>query len=128
MTRRRPLLSVTEPEFQDLVQRALDSLPDEYATLISNVAVVVEDEPSSEVLADLEMEDDEDLLSLYQGLSIDKESFFQTGGQLPAKISIYRGPILRLCRTRNEVVQEVRDTVVHEIGHHFGLDDDEMPY
>ena len=128
MTRRRPLLSVTEPEFQDLVQRALDSLPDEYATLISNVAVVVEDEPSSEVLADLEMEDDEDLLGLYQGLSIDKESFFQTGGQLPAKISIYRGPILRLCRTRNEVVQEVRDTVVHEIGHHFGLDDDEMPY
>ena len=128
MTRRRPLLSVTEPEFQDLVQRALDSLPDEYATLISNVAVVVEDEPSSEVLADLELEDDEDLLGLYQGLSIDKESFFQTGGQLPAKISIYRGPILRLCRTRNEVVQEVRDTVVHEIGHHFGLDDDEMPY
>ena len=128
MTRRRPLLSVTEPEFQDLVQRALDSLPDEYATLISTVAVVVEDEPSSEVLADLEMEDDEDLLGLYQGLSIDKESFFQTGGQLPAKISIYRGPILRLCRTRNEVVQEVRDTVVHEIGHHFGLDDDEMPY
>lgn len=128
MTRRRPLLSVTEPEFQELVQRALDSLPDEYATLISNVAVVVEDEPSSEVLADLEMEDDEDLLGLYQGLSIDKESFFQTGGQLPAKISIYRGPILRLCRTRNEVVQEVRDTVVHEIGHHFGLDDDEMPY
>ena len=128
MTRRRPLLSITEPEFQDLVQRALDSLPDEYATLISNVAVVVEDEPSSEVLADLEMEDDEDLLGLYQGLSIDKESFFQTGGQLPAKISIYRGPILRLCRTRNEVVQEVRDTVVHEIGHHFGLDDDEMPY
>ena len=128
MTRRRPLLSVTEPEFQELVQRALDSLPDEYAALISNVAVVVEDEPSSEVLADLEMEDDEDLLGLYQGLSIDKESFFQTGGQLQAKISIYRGPILRLCRTRNEVVQEVRDTVVHEIGHHFGLDDDEMPY
>ena len=45
-----------------------------------------------------------------------------------AKVPIYRGPILRLCRTRKEVVQEVRDTVVHEIGHHFGFDDDEMPY
>jgi len=111
-----------------LVQQALDSLPDEYAKLLSNVAVVVEEEPSPEVLADLEMEEDEDLLGLYQGLSIDKESFFQTGGQLPAKISIYRGPILRLCRSKKEVVQEVRDTVVHEIGHHFGLDDDEMPY
>jgi predicted Zn-dependent protease with MMP-like domain len=74
------------------------------------------------------MDEDEDLLGLYQGLSIDHESFFQTGGQLPAKISIYRGPILRICRTKTEVVQEVRDTVVHEIGHHFGLDDDEMPY
>lgn len=128
MTHRRPSLSVTEPEFQELVQQALDSLPDEYAKLLSNVAVVVEDEPSPDVLADLEMEEDEDLLGLYQGLSIDKESFFQTGGQLPAKISIYRGPILRLCRTKKEVVQEVRDTVVHEIGHHFGFDDDEMPY
>ena len=128
MTRRRPLLSVTEPEFQELVQQALDSLPDEYARLISNVAVVVEDEPSPDLLADLEMEEDEDLLGLYQGLSIDKESFFQAGGQLPAKISIYRGPILRICHTKKEVVQEVRDTVVHEIGHHFGFDDDEMPY
>jgi predicted Zn-dependent protease with MMP-like domain len=128
MTPRRPSLSVTEPEFQELVQQALDSLPDEYAKLLSNVAVVVEDEPSPDVLADLEMEEDEDLLGLYQGLSIDKESFFQTGGQLPAKISIYRGPILRLCRTKKEVVQEVRDTVVHEIGHHFGFDDDAMPY
>ncbi|MCC6964948.1 MAG: metallopeptidase family protein [Nitrospira sp.] len=128
MTRRRSSLSVTEPEFQALVQEALDGLPDEYAKLITNVAVVVEDEPSPEVLADLEMEEDEDLLGLYQGLSLDKESFFQAGGQLPAKISIYRGPILRLCRTKKEVVQEVRDTVVHEIGHHFGFDDDEMPY
>ena len=128
MGRRRALLSVTEPEFQALVQEALDGLPDEYAKRITNVAVVVEDEPSPEVLADLEMDEDEDLLGLYQGLPIDKESFFQAGGQLPAKISIYRGPILRLCRTKQEVVQEVRDTVVHEIGHHFGFDDDEMPY
>lgn len=121
-------LSISSSDFQTLVQEALDTLPDEYGKLLSNVAVVVEDEPSPDLLADLEMEEDEDLLGLYQGLSIDKESFFQTGGQLPAKISIYRGPILRLCRTRKEVVQEVRDTVVHEIGHHFGLDDNEMPY
>ena len=128
MRYRRPLLSVTESEFQELVQQALDGLPDEYARLISNVAVVVEDEPSPDLLADLEMEEDEDLLGLYQGLSIDHESFFQAGGQLPAKISIYRGPILRICRTKEEVVQEVRYTVVHEIGHHFGLGDHEMPY
>ena len=152
MPPRKRTLTIPEPEFQALVQEALDGLPDEYAKLITNVAVVVEEEPSPEVRADLEMEEGEDLLGLYQGLSLDKESFFQAGGQLPARISIYRGPILRLCRTRKEVVQEVRDTVVHflhhffpgatekevvqevrdtvvhEIGHHFGFDDDEMPY
>ena len=128
MSPRKRMLTIPEPEFQALVQQALDGLPDEYAKRITNVAVVVEDEPSPEVLADLEMDEDEDLLGLYQGLPIDKESFFQAGGQLPAKISIYRGPILRLCRTKQEVVQEVRDTVVHEIGHHFGFADDEMPY
>ena len=79
MGRRRALLSVTEPEFQALVREALDGLPDEYAKRITNVAVVVEEEPSPEVLADLEMEEDEDLLGLYQGLSLDKESFFPSG-------------------------------------------------
>ena len=128
MSPRKRNLTIPDAEFQALVQQALDGLPEEYARRMTNVAVVVEDEPSSEVLADLEMDEDEDLLGLYQGLPIDKESFFQAGGQLPAKISIYRGPILRLCRTKQEVVQEVRDTVVHEIGHHFGFDDDEMPY
>lgn len=128
MSPRKRELTITEPEFQDLVRQALDGLPDEYATLIADVAVVVEEEPTPEVLADLDIDEDDDLLGLYQGQSIDKDSFFGTGGNLPARISIYRGPILRLCRTRREVVQEVRDTVVHEIGHHFGLDDDEMPY
>ena len=128
MSPRKRSLTIPEPEFQDLVQEALDGLPDEYAKLLTNVAVVVEEEPPPDVRTDLELEDGEDLLGLYQGLPIDKESFFQAGGQLPAKISIYRGPILRLCRTKKDVVQEVRDTVVHEIGHHFGFDDDEMPY
>ena len=128
MSPRKRSLIIPEPEFQALVQEALDGLPDEYAKLLTNVAVVVEEEPPPDVRTDLELEDGEDLLGLYQGLPIDKESFFQAGGQLPAKISIYRGPILRLCRTKKEVVQEVRDTVVHEIGHHFGFDDDEMPY
>jgi predicted Zn-dependent protease with MMP-like domain len=121
-------LSVSETEFQALVQEALDSVPEPYAQHLANVAVVVEEEPSQEVLDELDLESEDDLLGLYQGVSIDKESFFQAGGQLPAHNSIYRGPILRFCRTKKEVVQEVRDTVVHEIGHHFGLDDDEMPY
>ena len=121
-------LSISEPEFQDLVREALDTLPEPYVSLMENVAVVVEEKAPREVLEDLDIDDEKDLLGLYHGLSMDKESFFQAGGNLPARISIYRKPILRICRSKQEVIQEVRDTVVHEIGHHFGLDDDEMPY
>lgn len=124
----RRSLCVPDAEFEELVRRALDTLPDPYAGLMENVAVVVEEKAPREVLADLDIDDENELLGLYHGLSMDKESFFQVGGNLPARISIYRKPILRICRTKEEVVQEVRDTVVHEIGHHFGLDDDEMPY
>jgi predicted Zn-dependent protease with MMP-like domain len=124
----RRSLCVSDAEFEELVRQALDTLPEPYAGLMENVAVVVEEKAPREVLADLDIDDENELLGLYHGLSIDKESFFQVGGNLPARISIYRKPILRICRTKQEVVREVRDTVVHEIGHHFGLDDDEMPY
>ncbi len=121
-------LSVSPEVFEQLVRRAVEGLPDQYRRLMENVAVAVEAEPPRAVLDELGLESEDDLLGLYSGTAIDEESFFSPGGQLPARISIYRGPILRLCRTTEEVVQEVRDTVVHEIGHHFGLDDDEMPY
>ena len=127
--RRRSHAFVLEPEqFESLVRQAIDGLPIEYRRLLENVAIVVEDEPPQAVLDDFGFESPDDLLGLYSGVSRDNDSFFNAGGQLPARISIYRGPIMRLCRSAEEVVQEVRDTVVHEIGHHFGLDDDEMPY
>lgn len=121
-------LIVTREEFDALVRQALAQLPSRYAALAEEVSVVVEEEPPGDVLRDLELESEDNLLGLYQGLSLDADSFFQSGGQLPARISLYRGPILRLCRTKTEVVQEICDTVVHELGHHVGLDDEEMPY
>ena len=127
--RRRSHVFVLEPEqFESLVRQAIDGLPIEYRRLLENVSIVVEDEPPQAVLDDFGLESPDDLLGLYSGVSRDNDSFFNAGGQLPARISIYRGPIMRLCRNAEEVVQEVRDTVVHEIGHHFGLGDDEMPY
>lgn len=128
MAPRRQAFFLSEADFEALVREALDGLPEPYAGLMENVAVVVEGKAPREVLEDLEIDDENDLLGLYHGLSMDKESFFQAGGNLPARISIYRKPILRICRSKEEVIEEVRDTVVHEIGHHFGLDDDEMPY
>lgn len=114
--------------FAKLVQQAIADLPSPYAKLMESIAVVVEEEPPQEVLDDLELEDGGDLLGLYQGQSLAADSFFRSGGDCPPQISIYRGPILRLCESPEEVVQEVYDTVVHELGHHVGLDDDDMPY
>ena len=75
----------------------------------------------------LGMEPDEELFGLYQGVPLaERDSFYQAA--MPDRVIIYRGPILRSCDNRREVIREVRDTVVHELGHHFGLDEDDMPY
>ena len=119
---------ISPEAFADLVQQAIADLPPPYAKLMESIAVVVEEEPPKDVLEDLELDSEDDLLGLYQGLPLAEESFFETGGMQPAQISIYRGPILRQCESPEEVVQEVYDTVVHELGHHVGLDDEERPY
>ena len=112
--------------FERLVEQALDDLPDDFAAALENVAVVVEDEPSPEVLEEMGFEPDEELFGLYEGVPLpERDSFYQS---LPDRISIYRGPLERVCRSRREIVGEIRDTVVHELGHYFGLSDEEMPY
>lgn len=125
MARREPISSAA---FAELVRQAIADLPPPYAKLMESIAVVVEEEPPEDVLRDLELDEKDDLLGLYQGRSLMDDSFFRPGGEPPPRISIYRGPILRMCDSPEEVVQEVYDTVVHELGHHVGLDDDEMPY
>ena len=108
----------------------MKGLPKQFRRYLANVAIEVQEEPSEEVLGSvgLEQEDSDELLGLYWGRSIQGNSFFDTGGQLPDRVYIYRGPILRLCATEDDVVREVQETVVHEIGHHFGLSDDDMPF
>jgi predicted Zn-dependent protease with MMP-like domain len=121
-----PWLSVKE--FEELVRQALDTLPAKYQRLLKNIAVVVEEQAGREVLEEMEIQSPQELFGLYTGTAISRESFFDSGLQLPARVVIYRGPILQACETRQDVIDEVRDTVVHEIGHHFGLEDEEMPY
>jgi predicted Zn-dependent protease with MMP-like domain len=120
-------LRVPPDEFDALVEQAMTQLPTEFAELIDNVVIVVEEEPDPEVVAQFDdWQQGEELLGLYQGVPLTERETGQTN--LPDQVSLYRGPLLRLCRTRRELIREVRDTLVHELGHYFGLSDEEMPY
>ena len=103
-------------EFEGLVNEALDAIPDELSALIENVVVLVEDDAPA---------DDPDLLGLYDGVAL-TERYGDYGMVLPDRIFIYRRPLLEMCTTEEELVREVRITVVHEIAHHFGIDDDRL--
>ncbi len=111
-------------EFEALVRDALDDLPEEFAQRLANVQVVIEDEPGPELLRSLGMNPRRDtLFGLYQGvpLHLRGDSY---GGVLPDKISIFYRPLLRACQTPERLRHQVRTTVIHEIGHFFGLDDE----
>ncbi|MEU3137144.1 metallopeptidase family protein [Streptomyces sp. NPDC006854] len=131
------MLEMTREQFEELVSQALDRIPPELTRLMDNVAVFVEDEPDP---------GDPDLLGLYEGTPLtDRGEWY--AGVLPDRITIYRGPTLRMCETREDVVaeteitvvhdiasdtfrervrEEVAVTVVHEIAHHFGIPDERL--
>jgi len=107
------VLDVPRDRFEELVAEALDEIPPELARLISNCVVLVEDDvPPGRP----------PLLGLYEGVPLTERGNWY-GGVLPDRITIYRLPILRICRTLDDVVEEVLVTVVHEVAHHFGIDD-----
>ena len=106
-------MDIDEAAFDDLVSVALDGVPPELADLMDNVVVLVEAEPPPE---------DPDLLGLYDGVPLTERDSSYTFLP-PDRIFVYRGPLTRMCETAEELVDEVRITVVHEIAHHFGIDD-----
>jgi len=116
---------MTHKEFEALVERALRTLPRAFKERIRNVAVVVEDWPDEETLRDLEIEPPDTLYGLYRGVDLTRRDS-SYGNVLPDTIHIYQGPIEEDCTDAEEMAEVVRDTVIHEIGHYFGLDDDTM--
>jgi predicted Zn-dependent protease with MMP-like domain len=106
---------MSRERFEELVGEALDEVPEELLGLMSNVVILVEDDPPP----------GEDLLGLYEGHAL-TERGWDYAGVLPDRILIYRRPILRICDTEEDVVEEVAVTVVHEIAHHFGIDDERL--
>lgn len=124
---RRTRLPIGPSEFERLVEEALEGLPDQFRELLDNVAVVVEEEPDDEDYAWSDTPDEHELLGIFRGVARTHLSWQQLPA-LPNQVAIFRGPILRVTRSRREAIEEIRDTVVHELGHYFGLGDDDMPY
>jgi predicted Zn-dependent protease with MMP-like domain len=116
---------VTHSEFEALVERALRTLPRRFKEKIANVAIVVEDWADDETLRDLDIEPPDTLYGLYRGIDLTHRDT-SYGNVLPDTIHIYQGPIEEDCADAAEMAELVRDTVIHEIGHYFGLDDDTM--
>ncbi len=107
------MVEMSEERFDELVERAFAQVPDELAAMLDNVVLFVEDDAPA---------DDPHLLGLYDGVALtERDSSY--GGVLPDRIMVFRNPTLAICETEEDVVDEVRITVVHEIAHHFGIDD-----
>ncbi|MFF3221322.1 metallopeptidase family protein [Nocardia suismassiliense] len=108
-------VSMSEDRFEELVGDALDRIPPELAQAIDNVVVLIEARNS----------DDPHLLGLYHGIALtERDSHY--GGALPDTVTIYRESILAICSDESEVVEEVAITVIHEIAHYFGIDEDRL--
>jgi len=110
--------------FEKLVARSLQRLPKKFLEALENITIEVEDEPDQDILDEMEIEDD-GLYGLYQGTPL-TEREWNYGNALPDRISIYQGPIERDARTDEEIEEIVLDTVMHEIGHYFGFDDETL--
>lgn len=110
------MIDVPRARFEELVGEALDDIPPDLAALMDNVAVFVEDDPPA---------DDPELLGLYDGIPLTERGDWY-GAVLPDRITLYRNPICAICDTEEDVCDEVYTTVVHEVAHHFGIEDDRL--
>ena len=112
-------------EFAQLVVEALDGLPRQFRRYMWNIAVMVETAPSRALLEAMGLWPDNTLLGLYHGVPL-PERGHSYGNVLPDHITIFQQPIEAMCRTPEEIKEAVRETVIHEMGHYFGLDDERL--
>ena len=116
---------LSRAEFTRLVEEALSEIPRRFRDEMKNVAVVVEDEPSPDILEDLEVEPGGSLFGLYQGIPLPERAWAH-GNTLPDRISIYQRPIEEACEDHEDIIVCVAETVIHEFGHYFGLSEEEI--
>ena len=116
---------MTRERFEKLVEDALKQIPKRFRREMRNVAVVVEDEPSEDLLDEMEIEPGDTLFGLYQGTPLPERSW-AFGNHLPDRISIYQRPTEEACADEDEIRDCVAETVIHEFGHYFGLSEEEI--
>jgi predicted Zn-dependent protease with MMP-like domain len=116
---------VSKSEFGELVARALDELPAEFAQFLEEVPVEVRDRPSQREIAGLKLQPGSLLLGLYRGRPRTLRSV-EDSGAMPDVIYIFKEPIERVCNNEQELIRQVRTTVLHEIGHHFGMTEEDL--
>ena len=114
-----------QDHFEKLVEKALSELPPEFATKLDNVSIVVTDLASPEQLAHAELHDPHELLGLYEGIPLTERPNGYSGA-LPDRISIFQIPIEEMCRNDQDIKEQVKKTVMHELGHYFGMDEEEL--
>jgi len=112
-------------EFEELVVIALKRLPKFFKKKMKNVGVVVEDRASQDLISEMGLRSSSELLGLYQGVPIDQRGFYY-GNVLPDKITLFQLPIESICKTKEEIKERVKEVVMHEVGHYFGLDEERL--
>jgi len=118
-------MRVSKRQFAALVEEAMSRIPPRFAPYLKNVIVEVQPAPSPQACDDLEIDDPRDLLGLYEGTPLTERNI-ETNPLMPDRIIIFQDSIQQLCRTKKQIIEQVRTTVLHEVGHHFGLDEDEL--
>ena len=118
-------MRLTRTEFEEIVVLALKRLPKFFRKKMKNVDVVVEDRASRDLLSEMGLRSPFELLGLYQGVPLDRRGFYY-GNVLPDKITLFQIPIESMCQTKEELEERVREVVIHEVGHYFGLSDEKL--
>lgn len=123
---------MSDDEFESVIEEAFESIPEKFLEALENVAIVMEDEPGEYHLEALEAPDflgasyfDDELLGLYDGIPLtERDDYYD--GDIPDVITIFKGPHERSFASREQMVEEIGKTVIHEIGHYFGIDDERL--
>ena len=116
---------MTREDFRELVDEALETIPARFRAAMQNIAIVIEDEPTPEQLEEVEIEPPDTLLGLYEGIPL-TERQWSHGNTLPDKITLFQGPIEDASDDEDDVVVAIGETLIHEIGHYFGLSEEEI--